>query len=276
MVQGEDYPIRGGAKGRERLRILARVMYASTMSLFDRLSINHGQLCFDAGCGGDDVTLELARRVGPHGKVVGADIDETQLDIARREADAKGVRNVEFRTLDIRTTDEENRSAFDVVYARFLLTHLDDPSHAVSAFYRYLRPSELVIVEDADFNGYFTYPESKAFQRYHELYCKVARRRGGDPNIGPRLPILLADGGFEKVEMTVVQPIGTSGEVKLMNPITLENIADAILQDGLASQQEIDALIQELYQFAENPRTVAGVPRIVQAWGRKPAASQRG
>jgi SAM-dependent methyltransferase len=273
MVQGKDYVIRGGAAGRERLRILSRVMSPSTGSLFDRVAISEGQLCLDIGCGGGDVTMELARRVGPRGKAVGADIDETQLDIARREVDAKDIRNVEFRLLDIRTTNDDIGSIFDIVYARFLLTHLDDPSQAVAAFYRYLRPGGHVILEDIDFNGHFTYPESGAFQRYRELYCKVVRRRGGDPNIGPRLPILLTDGGFEKVEMTVVQPIGTHGEVKLLIPITLENIADAVLQDGLASQQEIDALIEELYRFAENPRTVAGVPRVIQAWGHRPAAS---
>jgi hypothetical protein len=99
--------------------------------------------------------------------------------------------------------------------------------------------------------------------------------RGGDPNIGPRLPILLSDAGLENVAMTIVQPIGTEGEVKLMNPITLENIADALLADGLAARQEIDVLIQELTRFAENPRTVAGVPRIVQAWGRRPPLTDR-
>jgi SAM-dependent methyltransferase len=168
--------------------------------------------------------------------------------------------------------EEDIGSVFDVVYARFLLTHLDDPFRAVGAFYRYVRPGGLVIVEDIDFNGYFTYPESKAFQRYKELYCALVRRRGGDPNIGPRLPFLLTDGGFEKVDMTLVQPIATKGKVKLLNAITLENIADAIMQDGLASRHEIDTLVQDLYRFADNPRTVAGVPRIIQAWGHRPGA----
>ena len=86
------------------------------------------------------------------------------------------------------------------------------------------------------------------------------------------MPFLLIDGGFEKVDMTLVQPIGTKGEVKLLNAITLENIADAIMQDGLASRQEIDTLVQDLYRFADNPRTVAGVPRIIQAWGHRPGA----
>jgi SAM-dependent methyltransferase len=272
MLHGHDYAIRGGAAGRERLKVLSGVMSASTTSLLDRFGITDGQLCLDIGCGGGDVTLDFARRLGAGGKAIGVDIDKTQLDIARREADAQGIRNVEFRLLDIRTPDENFQSSFDAVYARFLLTHLADPSRAVAAFYRYLRPGGLVTVEDTDFNGCFTYPESTACQRCLELYCKVVRRRGGDPNIGPRLPTLLTDGGFEKVEMAVVQPMGTQGEVKLMIPITLENIADAVLQDGLASREEIDALMQELYRFAKNPRTVAGLPRIIQAWGRRPAA----
>jgi ubiquinone/menaquinone biosynthesis C-methylase UbiE len=42
--------------------------------------------------------------------------------------------------------------------------------------------------------------------------------------------------------------------------------------DGLAWQEEIDDVVQELYEFAANPNTVAGMPRVVQAWARRPAA----
>jgi 2-polyprenyl-3-methyl-5-hydroxy-6-metoxy-1,4-benzoquinol methylase len=266
----EHYVIRGGIQGRERLRVLARVMHASTDSLFERLGVGDGLMCLDVGCGGGDVSVELARRVAPRGKVVGVDMDETKLDVARQEAEAQGVRNVEFLARDIRTQD--TGSDFDVVYARFLLTHLDDPARVIAAFYEHLRPGGLVIVEDVDVSGYFTYPESQAFRRFRELYSAVVIRRGGDPDIGPRLPVLLADGGFDQVEMDVVQPAGTRGEVKLINPLTLESIADTVLQDGIASREEIDSLIDELYEFAENPRTVVGLPRVVRAWGRRPAA----
>ena len=48
--------------------------------------------------------------------------------------------------------------------------------------------------------------------------------------------------------------------------------ASAVLADGLASQREIDEVVRELYEFAADPNTVAGMPRVVQAWGRRPTA----
>jgi SAM-dependent methyltransferase len=266
MTVTPHYAIRGGIAGRERLRILARTLHASTSALFDRLGVGAGLRCLDVGCGGGDVTFELARRVGPRGRIVGVDIDAAKLDLAHQEAAAEGITNVEFRMLDIRTA--EAGAGFDLVYARFLLTHLADPAGAIAAFGCALRPGGLLIVEDIDFKGSFAWPETAAFQRYRELYCAVVHTRGGDPDIGPRLPILLADGGFTQVDMHVVQPMAVQGEAKLINPITLENIADAIVQDGLAAPQEVDALIHELYAFAADPRTVAGLARVIQAWGR--------
>lgn len=267
MSLTNQYAIRGGIAGRERLRVLSRTMQPSTTALFERLPIGSGLSCLDVGCGGGDVTLELARRVAPEGRVIGVDVDETKLDLARREAEAAGLRNVEYRLLDIRTQDAG--TDFDVVYARFLLSHLADPARISEAFHRHLRPGGLVVVEDVDFSGSFTWPDSPAFRRYHELYNAVVQRRGGNANLGPELPILLADAGFGQVGLHLVQPVATEGEAKLLNPLTMENIADAVLQDGLASREEIDAVVRELYDFAANPRTVAGTPRVVQAWGRR-------
>jgi hypothetical protein len=50
-------------------------------------------------------------------------------------------------------------------------------------------------------------------------------RRGGDPNIGPKLPSLLIDAGFADVGVAIVQPVGLTGEAKLLNPITMDSIA---------------------------------------------------
>jgi SAM-dependent methyltransferase len=270
MSESAHYVIRGGVEGRERLRLLGRIMHASTSALFDRVGVHDGLSCLDIGCGGGDVTLELARRVGPRGRVIGGDIDATKLELARGEAAQQGFAHVSFATFDVCGTGLDDR--FDVVYSRFLLTHLSDPASAVAVFHRHVRPGGTVAVEDIDFSGYFTYPESRAFQRYHALYCATVSRRGGDPNIGPRLPGLLERCGFRDVEMAAVQPLATRGDVKLISAVTMQNIAGAVLEDGLATQDEIDTIVHELYEFAADPTTVAGTPRVIQAWGRRAAA----
>src|SRR4030088_1868850 len=94
------YAIRGGRDGRERLRLLGGVMRPYALRLFDRLGICEGMACLDVGCGGGDVTLELARIVGRSGKVVGTDLDTVKLDAARSESEAQGLKNVEFRLAD--------------------------------------------------------------------------------------------------------------------------------------------------------------------------------
>jgi hypothetical protein len=133
-----------------------------------------------------------------------------------------------------------------------------------------LQPGGVAIVEDIDFTGYFCHPYAAALWRYVELYTQAVRRRGGDPNIGPRLPGLLLDAGFERVQMNVVQPAAIDGEVKLLNPITMENIADCVLAEELATRSEVDRVIVELYELARDSRTVVSIPRVVQAWGYRP------
>lgn len=270
MSERDRYAIRGGKEGRERLRVLARAMHPSTAALLDRLVLPAGATCLDAGCGGGDVTLELARRVGPAGSVLGVDIDPTVLRLATREAREKGLDNVAFRVLDVRS--QHVGTSFDLVYARFLLSHLAHADAAVSALLGHVRPGGLLVVEDIDFSGSFTWPESDAFHRYAELYGRVVRGRGGDPDLGRRLPLLVADHGLEDVVVHVAQPVGLEGDVKLINPLTLVNIADAVLRDGLASRGEIDALVEELYRFAADPRTLVALPRVVQVRGRRPPA----
>src|SRR5215468_5072564 len=263
-MEDTSYVIRGGLAGRERLRVLGRVVRATTRSLLERAALKPGMTCLDVGCGGGDSTFEIARMVEPGGHVVGIDMDETKIELARSEAAQLGLSGVEFRIAH--AGEIHGAAEFDVVYARFVLTHLRDPAETLGCMYGVLRPGGVAIVEDIDFRGHFCHPESRAFQDYVELYTQLVRRRGADPNIGPRLPGLLRDAGCANLQMYVVQPAGIEGEVKLIAAITMENIVDALLAEGLAPRAAIDAIIDELYALAEDGRTVMGLPRIVQAW----------
>lgn len=60
------------------------------------------------------------------------------------------------------------------------------------------------------------------------------------------------------------------GEVKLIPAITMENIGEAVLHDGLYSQAELAAIIKQLYRMADDRTTLTGMPRIFQTWGYAP------
>jgi ubiquinone/menaquinone biosynthesis C-methylase UbiE len=54
-------------------------MRATTLNLLQRSGIQPGMACLDIGCGGGDVSFDLARLVGPNGRVAGIDIDEVKM-----------------------------------------------------------------------------------------------------------------------------------------------------------------------------------------------------
>lgn len=265
-MDGGRYVIRGGVEGRERLRLLADVMGPSTRALLADVGVPAGASCLDVGCGGGDVTFELAHAAGPAGRVLGVDRDETKLDMARREGDERGLSNVAFQARDV--TAWEPDELFDVIYARFLLTHLADPAHLISALRRHVRPGGAIVLEDIDFRGHFAEPDCPALRRYVEFYTKSVQRRGADPNIGPRLPALLRAAGIADIRMKLAHPVALQGGIKLLTCVTLENIADTILADGLVTSEDLRETVEELYAFARDPHTLLGGPLVFQAWGR--------
>jgi SAM-dependent methyltransferase len=268
-MANERYVIKGGVEGRERLRLLSQVMAPYTQALIAKVGVFPGARCLDVGCGGGDVSFELASVVGSAGEVVGIDLDETKLEIARREAAEQELANLSFEVRDVSAWEPD--SPFDFIYARFLLTHLTDPAALLAAVCRHLRPGGMVVVEDIDYRGHFSEPDCPALWRAVELYTNAVRRRGADPHIGPKLPGLLRSAGLQDVEMNLVHPAALQGGMKDLAVVTAQMIADTAIADGAATEAEMRNTVEELFAFASDPETVLGGPRVFQAWGRHPS-----
>ncbi len=261
------YVLRGDEQGARRLGLLARIKWPTTKRLLRRVGLRSGMRCLDVGCGIGAVTLKMAQWVGPTGQVVGLDLDEYYLQSGRLEACRQKLPAV-FRAENVSELREE--AAYDLAFGRFLLTHLPQAERALERLVLATRPGGVVVVEDVEFAGHFSFPPCPAFERYVNLYQQVVRRRGGDPNIGPRLPGLLLDAGLERVRMEVVQPVFRTGPGKRFTQITLDHIRQAVVAAGLASDAELTSTVAELDSFASNPRTLMSLPRIFQAWGCRP------
>lgn len=68
----------------------------NTELLLENLGIEAGMTVCDLGCGNGYYTLELARRVGPTGKVLAVDIQPEMLHLLSERAKAEGISNIEL------------------------------------------------------------------------------------------------------------------------------------------------------------------------------------
>jgi SAM-dependent methyltransferase len=260
------YALRGGEDAKRRLDLIAGVLQPTTATLLDQLGIKEGSRCLDAGCGGGHVVAELARRVGPHGSVLGLDLDPTVLELAAQEVDGAG--NVTFRQGDVRTLQGEG---YDVVYARFLLIHMADVADVLRLMAACLAPGGTVVVEDVDHSGVLTHPPDPAHIRYNRLFDELITRRGGDASIGLKLPELLRQAGLGGVGLRIVQPAFMTGPVKHVHAVTLTSVSESLVAEGMVSAQDARTLHAEMTRYADDETTIVTWPRIVQAWGRLPS-----
>jgi SAM-dependent methyltransferase len=270
----DGYMIRGGRAGKDRLDVLDLAYREGTAELLRRSGVPDGARCVEVGAGGGHATRQLARAVGPLGRVVGVDIDPAILELARRDAEAEGLDNIEFHVAGAGRLPFDDES-FDVAYARLLLTHLPEPLAALREMARVTRPGGSVIVEDLDWDGVFCHPPASAFDEYRRVHAALHRHRGGDPGIGPKLPGLFRLAGLTGIDLSLAQPAHVTGRAKTLHTLTLANIADALLAAGLLDRDGIAALHGELEALAADPETVIAQPRIFQVWGRREILTRR-
>jgi SAM-dependent methyltransferase len=96
-----------------------------------------GEHILDIGCGSGTSTYPLAAQVGPGGHVLGVDISEQLVEIARAAAPAGAP--AEFRCADAATALLP-AGAFDVLFSRFGVMFFDDPVAAFAHMRRALKP----------------------------------------------------------------------------------------------------------------------------------------
>ena len=262
----ERYVIRGGERGYERLQLLARERWPGTAALLGRAGLAPGMTTIDLGCGGGNVTMEIARLVAP-ALATGIDMDEVKLALAREAATAAGIANIQFRAMNLH--DWHEPAAYDVVYARFVLQHLSQPVQMLRQMWEAVRPGGVVIVEDADFDGWTSYPPSSGLDFFTRTYAQVIRNSGGDHSMARKLYAYFLQAGIGQPDVQVNQPVYVEGEGKTLPLTTLEATADLVVAESIAGRDEVEAALRDLKRLAEDRETLLLGPRIFQLWCRR-------
>ena len=118
----------GGQRWVEHIDATESSLGAFNEVLLEQALIKTGEYVLDVGCGGGVNSLEIARRVGPEGRVRAVDISGPILKVARSRG--KGHTNLEFIEGDAAVIDLAE-GFFDLIFSRFGVMFFSDP---VTAF----------------------------------------------------------------------------------------------------------------------------------------------
>lgn len=215
-----------------------------------------GMSLLDCGCGLGTITLGFADIVAP-GQVVGTEIEASLMILAREAAYYRQVSNACFEVADIYDLPFEP-ACFDAVFISAVLGNVREPALALREAYRVLKPGGVIGVKEFDHGGDLIYPVDPPLEKYGELYRRLRRENGHDPDGGRKIGAFLLEAGFRHLTMSAsyasgADPRGLRGAAEVSVRFLSEGWGDKFMSRGWTTAEGIDEMSDAWRRFAGLP-----------------------
>ena len=209
---------------------------------YSRLDVKPGAAVLDVGCGAGEVSIELARLVGPEGRVCAVDVSEAMITAAKTSAEKAGV------PIDLRVASAYSLpfpdDHFDAVRAERVFQHLDDPARALAEMLRVTRKGGRVLVMDADHSQHGISLETDLQCRVYEASRATLMGMITNPRIGTRLRGLFVRAGLADIDQAVRVLEMRLGDY--VHAAFLQDRLESAVADGEISTDEARQFLAEL------------------------------
>lgn len=269
-----DYVMGHTDRERRRLGLQAAILNPLTDSFLRRAGVSAGMRVLDLGCGIGEVSLIIARLVGPHGQVHGIDLDPAALEIARTRIRSAGHDHVTFEQVDL--SDHSPSGPYDAVIGRHILIHTKDALKVLKNATAMVRDGGLLAFQEYDLSWYPRgFPELPLMFQVEEQIVEFFRRAVPKPNIGTQLFYLMQEAGLPPPECRAEAimdggPHSPVYEWLAETVISLSPRFQALSMEPLANT-DATALTKQLRDEALEKRGVILGPMMVGAFARRRA-----
>lgn len=248
----------------------ARLTAHVSERMLELAALAPGQRVLDLACGRGEPSLRAARRVGPAGELLGLDMNEASLGVARERAARDGLTNARFEQLDVERADEAG-TGFDVALCRWGLMYVREPLRALEAVRRTLKPDGRLVLAvwcEPERIPWWSLP-----RRVTERFAALPPRAPDAPSpfryaMATKLEADLARAGFgiaasHEVETSVVEAPTADGLVDWVR-VVLSTWADAV---PVARRADWEAALLAALETHRHGSTwqLGGVTRLVSA-----------
>jgi ubiquinone/menaquinone biosynthesis C-methylase UbiE len=209
--------------------------------LIKALDLTPGLKVLDVGSGPGHTTLELARRVGPTGKVTGVDINREFVARADKRAKNAGL-NAEYVQSAFPPLKFPEGS-FDRVWSKNVLEYVDSAADTVAEMARVTRSGGVVAAVDSDWDMIALEIGAAARERTERILAASKGIAVHEPRVGRRLHGLFRDAGLTEVKAEIFAGADTVGRAL---PMLKASFARYARDSGKIEPREIEEWLADV------------------------------
>jgi SAM-dependent methyltransferase len=217
----------------------------------------------EIGCG-VGAQMRVLGRAWPHVHWIGVDKSETQLTRARQVLKAEIAAGRAELHLAAGEALPLGDAAVDAICVFWVFEHAGGPLDILREARRVLKPGGTIFATEVYDRALFTWPTCAAIEAYFARFTALQRSLGGDPDIGVRMPGLMAQAGFTDVRSTDISPTldqrmsdssARRAFVDYFRDLLLSG-SGQLLERGAVTREIVAALRAEFDSLTGNPEAV--------------------
>ena len=232
-----------------------------TKEFFSRANINKNEKVLDIGCGGGITSFEASKLVGKDGYVLGADISEILLDLAKKNY--SNIENLEFKYCDVQNY-KFKKNIFSKVISRFGVMFFENPIVAFRNIYNSIQDGgslHFVCWTNVLENEFFTAAANIIIKHLNKEFPQVTRAPGPFAFSEKKyVKQILNASGFKNIKVDkIYTSISTYDDSKKDGELLFNiGLAGRLLAEENLSEEELSNIKNKIIEMSQN-RQIDGI-----------------